>query len=50
VAYQSPTEEWRDKSETVQKLDTSQAFLKLVQYISDRARPKMIEGGAHAQV
>jgi phage terminase small subunit len=38
-----------DKVESAHKLDVSSAFLKLVQYISDRARPKMIEGSAHAQ-
>jgi hypothetical protein len=41
--------EWREKTETKHKLDNSQAFLKLLQHISDRARPKMIEGTPNAQ-
>jgi phage terminase small subunit len=45
-----------EKAETTHKLDNSAAFLKVVQFISDQARPRTIavigvaaEGNAHAQ-
>jgi hypothetical protein len=37
-------EEWREKTEAKHTLDNSGAFLQIVQTISDRARPKQIEG------
>jgi hypothetical protein len=39
-------DEWREKAETTHKLDGDHAFLKLVQFISAGARPKMTEGTA----
>jgi hypothetical protein len=39
-------DDYSDRSEVAHKLDSSQAFLKLVQFISDKARPKVIEGRA----
>lgn len=39
-------DEWREKSESKVTVDSTAAFLTMVQYISDKARPKMIEGKA----
>ena len=39
-------DEWRDKTEAKHLLDATEPFLKIVQYISSQARPKMIEGRA----